>query len=64
MAVSAAHEMDYLLTWNYAHLANPNAQVKLEAICQRLGLQAPLLASPETIPQARFGQTLHRRRLS
>jgi hypothetical protein len=26
MAVAAAHEMDYLLSWNYAHLANPIAQ--------------------------------------
>jgi hypothetical protein len=23
MAVATAHEVDYLLTWNYAHLANP-----------------------------------------
>jgi hypothetical protein len=61
MAVSAAHEVDYLLTWNYAHLANPVAQMRLEAICQSLHLRAPLLVSPETVPQVRLGQAIHRR---
>jgi len=61
MAVSTAHEVDYLLTWNYAHLANPIAQARLEAICGGLDLRAPLLVSPETIPQVRFGQDIRRR---
>jgi hypothetical protein len=61
MAVSAAHEVDYLLTWNYAHLANPIAQKRLEAICGELHLRAPFLVSPESIPQVRFGQTIRRR---
>jgi hypothetical protein len=60
MAVSAAHEVDYLLTWNYAHLANPIAQKRLEAICRSLRLRAPLLVSPETIPQVRYGQAIRR----
>jgi hypothetical protein len=63
MAVSAAHEVDYLLTWNYAHLANPVAQERLEVICWRLHLRAPLVVSPETIPQVRFGQGINRRTL-
>jgi predicted nucleic acid-binding protein len=61
MAVSAAHEVDYLLTWNYAHLANPVSQERLQSICRSLGLRAPLLVSPETIPQVRFGQPVRRR---
>jgi hypothetical protein len=61
MAVSAAHNMDYLLTWNYAHLANPSAQERLEQICRRFELRAPLCVSPESIPQARFGQVIRRR---
>ena len=60
MAVSAAHQIDYLRTWNYVHLANPIAQERLEALCGKLGLVAPLLVSPESIPQVRFGQTIRR----
>ena len=60
MAVAAAHDIDYLLTWNYAHLANPNAQARLTELCGKLGLRAPMLVSPETIPQVRFGQIIRR----
>ena len=62
VALAAVHGLDYLLTWNYAHLANPIAQERLEAICHRLALPTPLLVSPETIPQVRFGQSIRRRR--
>src|SRR5260370_41561419 len=61
MAVSAAHEVDYLITWNYAHLANPIAQERLEAICRGRHLRAPLLVSPESIPPVRFAQPIRRR---
>ena len=61
MAISAAHGMDYLLTWNYAHLANPIAQQQLEMVCRRAGLRAPLLVSPESVPRVAFGQVIRRR---
>jgi hypothetical protein len=61
MAIAAAHHIDYLLTWNYAHLANPVAQEHLEAVCAETGWRAPLLVSPETIPKVALGQTIRRR---
>jgi len=60
MAVCAVHGIDYLLSWNYAHLVNPIAQVKLEKVCRELSFRAPLLVSPESIPKANLGQTLRR----
>lgn len=62
MAMCAAHGIDYLLSWNYAHLANPVAQAQLEAICRKYRLRAPLLVSPETIPRASMGQSIRRRK--
>jgi len=61
MAVCAAHRIDYLLSWNYAHLVNPVAQAQLETVCAKLSVRAPWLVSPESIPQASLGQTLRRR---
>lgn len=58
LAISTAHRMGYLLTWNYAHLANPAVQARLTALCTELGLDCPWLVSPESIPQVRFGQSL------
>jgi len=62
LAISAAHEVDYLLTWNYAHLANPIVQAQFDNLCEVMGLRPPLLVSPESIPQVRFGQSVRRKR--
>jgi hypothetical protein len=34
-AAALVHRMDYLLTWNQAHLANPNKRTHLLVICAR-----------------------------
>ena len=60
LAISTIHAVDYLLTWNYAHMANPVVQARLNLICERLDLVAPLMVSPETIPQSRYGQSIRR----
>ena len=60
LAISASHGIDYLLTWNYAHMANPAVQDRLNALCKELELIAPLMVSPESIPQVRFGQSIRR----
>jgi hypothetical protein len=60
MAACAVNGIDYLLSWNYAHLVNPLAQAQLETVCQRSSFRAPLLVSPESIPKASLGQSLRR----
>ncbi len=62
MAIAAVNQTDYLLTWNYAHLANSTAQARLEDLCRNEGLDCPLLVSPETIPRVSLGQEIRRRR--
>lgn len=60
LAVAVGHRMDYLLTWNYAHLANPATQARGEAIVAILGLRMSWLVSPDSIPRTSLGQTLRR----
>lgn len=62
LAISAVHGIDYLLTWNYAHMANPVVQARLEKLCETLKLVAPFMVSPESIPQVRLGQAIRRSR--
>lgn len=47
VAASVVHRMDYLLTWNVKHLANPNKLSHLRTICRRVGLAIPELVTPE-----------------
>jgi len=61
LAIAAIHGMDYLLTWNYAHMANPAVQAQFEKQCRAKDLVAPLMVSPESIPQVRFGQAIRRK---
>ncbi len=60
LAMAVGHRLDYLLTWNYAHLANPATQTRGEAIVARLGYRMPWLVSPDSIPRASLGQTIRR----
>ncbi len=49
LAVSVVHGMDYLLTWNQRHLANPNKRTHLAAICARLNLNVPQIVTPDLL---------------
>lgn len=60
LAFATVHRIDYLLTWNYAHLANPYVQSRLAEFCGGNRWRAPTLVSPETIPRATLGQSVRR----
>ena len=46
VAVAAAHGMEYLLTWNCTHIANPARRGRVEAICRATGFEAPVICTP------------------
>jgi hypothetical protein len=49
VAAATIHGMDYLLTWNQRHLANPNKRTHFSIVCMRLGLTAPQLVTPDLL---------------
>ena len=46
LAVACVHEVEFLLTWNIRHLANPNKLGHLTVINRRLGLLTPQIVTP------------------
>lgn len=46
IAVATLGGMDYLLTWNCAHIANPAFRPKIEGVIRSLGYQAPIICTP------------------
>jgi hypothetical protein len=52
VAVATVHKMDFLLTWNYAHLVNPQTASKIEAVCRSEGYSCPTLCSPQQLMEA------------
>ncbi|NQU22966.1 MAG: hypothetical protein HQ567_16945 [Candidatus Nealsonbacteria bacterium] len=49
LALASLNELDYVLTWNVRHLANPNKVEHLTAINRRLGLLSPVIISPDQL---------------
>lgn len=49
IAVAAVHGIDFLLTWNCAHIANAMMQGKIEALCRRAGYEPPMLCTPREL---------------
>lgn len=49
LAIACVHEVDFLLTWNIRHLANPNKADHLAVINRRLGLLTPRVVTPEAL---------------
>jgi hypothetical protein len=38
--------MDYLLTWNCKHIANPHTSKKVEALFLEQGIEIPVIYTP------------------
>ncbi len=48
-AVAAMHGLDFLLTWNCAHLANPQIASKIRRVCHSEGYSRPMICTPEQL---------------
>lgn len=49
LAVSAAHGMDFLLTWNCAHINNGEHEKILQRICWAHGTELPVIVTPDQL---------------
>jgi predicted nucleic acid-binding protein len=49
VAVACVHGMEYLLTWNCAHLANARLRSRIEQICREAGYVPPIICTPEEL---------------
>ncbi|HMC89099.1 MAG TPA: type II toxin-antitoxin system VapC family toxin [Gemmataceae bacterium] len=46
IALATVHDMDYLLTWNCKHIANPALQKKIAALSRERGHELPTICTP------------------
>ena len=49
IAVSAAHRMDFLLTWNFRHIANATNRSAIREICRSYGYIGPEICTPREL---------------
>ncbi|NQU40862.1 MAG: type II toxin-antitoxin system VapC family toxin [Lentisphaerae bacterium] len=49
IAITAVYGIDYLLTWNCAHIANPHWLPRLVTALSELGYEAPVMCTPQAL---------------
>lgn len=49
IAVAADQRMDYILTWNFKHIANASIRSKLEVLAQSRNIELPIICTPEEL---------------
>lgn len=49
ISIAACNGMEYLLTWNSAHIANAEYRVRVERACRRQGYEPPVLCTPNEL---------------
>jgi hypothetical protein len=46
VSLAAVYGLDYLLTWNCAHIANATMRSKIDSICRATGFEPPVICTP------------------
>ena len=49
LGIAAAHGVEYLLTWNCAHIANASLRRRMESLCRTMGREMPVICTPEEL---------------
>ena len=49
IAITAVHGVQYLVTWNFKHIANATLRDRIESVCRDNGFEPPIICTPEEI---------------
>ena len=49
IAISVANGVDYLVTWNFRHIANAAMRSRIELVCRQAGYEPPVICTPNEL---------------
>lgn len=49
IAVAAVNGVEYLLTWNCRHIANPALRPRIDSVCRKMGVEPPVICTPQEL---------------
>ena len=52
IAIAVANGVDYLVTWNFRHIANAAMRSRIELICRQAGYEPPVICTPNELMEA------------
>jgi predicted nucleic acid-binding protein len=55
IAIAAVNGVNYLLTWNFKHIANAALRGRIEQVCRDAGFEPPIICTPDELMGADDG---------
>ena len=49
IAIAATNGVEYLVTWNFRHIANAVTRPLIEYVCREGGFESPVICTPEEL---------------
>ena len=49
IAIAVTNGVDYLVTWNFRHIANAAMRLAIEHVCRRTGYEPPVICTPNEL---------------
>ena len=49
ISVATVHGIEFLVTWNCKHIANPALRARIEFICRQLGYEPTVICTPQEL---------------
>ena len=52
ISLAAVNGIEYLVTWNFRHIANATTRYQIEQVCRNAGLEPPTICTPDELSEA------------
>lgn len=52
IAIAVTNGVDYLVTWNFRHIANAAMRARIERVCRQSGYEPPVICTPNELMEA------------
>ena len=57
IAIAVTDGVDFLVTWNFRHIANATMRTRIEQVCRQMGYEPPVICTPNELLEANHGET-------
>ena len=55
IAIAVTNGVEYLVTWNFRHIANAAMRVRIESTCREEGYEPPVICTPNELMETEYG---------
>ncbi|MDE0347135.1 MAG: type II toxin-antitoxin system VapC family toxin [Boseongicola sp.] len=52
IAIAVTNGVDFLVTWNFRHIANASIRARIEQVCRQEGYEPPVICTPNELMEA------------